>query len=206
MAGFLSKLFGNNDNLNHVQGEDSKYREGAIEDDIEDAIEFIEDLTHIRGGCLFMTAAEDNKVPKVKVILSDRAYLCRAYIDDHARFVQQKETELRMGAINTYDMFAQCEQYRESVTNKKLAENLFGEYQLRNRRFKDLWDTDFLHISEEDNHDLELSTTLLMPSYDIRTQKNIISTVAKLVKGIHPECDVRFNKSTGFLGIIISAR
>lgn len=163
MAGFLSKIFGNNDNLNHVQGENGKC--------IEDAVEFIADLSHIRGGCLFMTAAEDNKVPKVKVILSDRAYLCRAYINDYARFVQQKETELRLGDINTYDLFAQCEQYRESVTNKELAEKLFGEYHLRNRRFKDLWDTDFLHISEEDNHDLELCTTLLMPSYDISTQK-----------------------------------
>ena len=153
-----------------------------------------------------MTAAEDNKVPKVKVILSDRAYLCRAYINDYARFVQQKETELRLGDINTYDLFAQCEQYRESVTNKELAEKLFGEYHLRNRRFKDLWDTDFLHISEEDNHDLELCTTLLMPSYDISTQKNIISVVANRVKGIYPECDVSFNKSTGYLGIIISAR
>ena len=198
MAGFLSKIFGNNDNLNHVQGENGKC--------IEDAVEFIADLSHIRGGCLFMTAAEDNKVPKVKVILSDRAYLCRAYINDYARFVQQKETELRLGDINTYDLFAQCEQYRESVTNKELAEKLFGEYHLRNRRFKDLWDTDFLHINEEDNHDLELCTTLLMPSYDISTQKNIISAVAKRVKGIYPECDVSFNKSTGYLGIIISAR
>lgn len=83
-------------------------------------------MTHIRGGCLFITATEDNKVPKVKVILSDRAYLCRAYIDDYARFVQPKETNLHVGVINTYDMFAQCEQYRESVTNKKLAENLLA--------------------------------------------------------------------------------
>lgn len=195
MAGFLSRLLGNNDNLSNVQSEYGEY--------IEDAIEFIEDLTHIKGGCVFITAAEDGKVPKVEVNLEDRAYLCRAYINDHARFVQQKEMECRSGNISTNDLFAQCKQYRESVTNKILAERLFGEYHPCNRRFKDLWDTDFLHISTEDDHDLELNTVLVMPSYDIRTQKRIMQTIARIVKERHPQCNVTSNKSTGFLGIII---